>query len=191
MKTKILLMMVFFLIFVTSLHAVEYTIIDLGASVYAQEINNFGQVVGHADIASERQAFFWENGVLTGLGTFGGSDSYAYGINDLGQVVGFSYLSGYNAFLWQNGNTTDLYSGRAYSINASGQIVGDSRANNNAVLWHDGVLTDLVADYSHARCINNIGQVVGSITAPNYRAFLWENDQIIDLGTLGGNGSKA
>ena len=65
--------------------------LDGGIYSFANGINNLGQVVG-ADYASnwDDRAFLWENGVMTGLGTLGGSTSTAWAINNLGQVVGES-----------------------------------------------------------------------------------------------------
>ena len=53
-----------------------YTIVDLGtlggATSVALGINNLGQVVGGADLATGfRHAFLWDDGVMTDLGTLG------------------------------------------------------------------------------------------------------------------------
>lgn len=58
-------------------------------------------------------AFFWQNGVMTDLGTLlGDSNSVAYDINSKGQVVGVSCDVNFNCrpFLWENGAMTDLNS---------------------------------------------------------------------------------
>lgn len=70
--------------------------------------------------------------------------------------------------------------------------------------WHDGVFTDLdtLADgwSSQVTWINDTGDIVGLsqngvidplIGVPEQRAVLWENGQITDLGTLGGDQSVA
>jgi probable HAF family extracellular repeat protein len=75
---------------------------------------------------------------------------------------------------------------------------------SHAFQWHDGVLTDLGAlpgvNSSGASWINERELVVGSsqngvidpLTGiPENDAVLWKDDQIIDLGTLGGNFSAA
>jgi len=69
----------------------------------AVAINNENQIVGDSLTASgEKHAFMWKKGVMTDLGTLGGSSSYATGINDKGQVVGGAKTaSGKNhAVLW-------------------------------------------------------------------------------------------
>ena len=70
----------------------------------ATDINDADQVVGQGQFMKRQdtRAFLWENGILTDLGTLGGSIGSAEGINQLGQVVGFSSTpSGvYHAFLW-------------------------------------------------------------------------------------------
>ena len=107
----------------------------------AYGINNAGQVVGSfntngSDNISDGQAFLYQNGHATFLGTLGGQNSAAYGINNAGQVVGYSDMGGggEHAFLYQNGSMTDLNrlvagSGwtlsSATAINDNGQIVGN------------------------------------------------------------------
>jgi len=65
-------------------------------------------------------------------------------------------------------------------------------------MWQNATLTDLgtLPGYTHSYAlgINNQGQVVGTCYASNWsssRACLWDNGQIIDLGTLGGPASGA
>jgi probable HAF family extracellular repeat protein len=75
---------------------------------------------------------------------------------------------------------------------------------SHAIRWQDGVLTDLGAlpgvNSSAAAAINARGWSVGQsqnglmdplLGIPEIRAVLWKDDQIIDLGTLGGNESLA
>lgn len=70
----------------------------------ATDINDADQVVGQGQFRKRQdtRAFLWENGILTDLGTLGGSIGSAEGINQLGQVVGFSSTPTgvYHAFLW-------------------------------------------------------------------------------------------
>lgn len=134
---------------------------------------------------------------VTDLGALPGDlISFAFDINDLGQVVGYSNpgkrKSKYDpadpdhAFLWQNGNMTQLQtpngssSSSATGINNSGLVVGSSYDNNatisrgvvreqqRAALWNKGTATNLAAPngnsslYYTAASINSKQQVVGS-----------------------------
>ncbi|HZR29530.1 MAG TPA: hypothetical protein VFA71_12200 [Terriglobales bacterium] len=123
------------------------------------------------------------------------SDRYtrAYCINNHGQVVGGTDtgnpiffpkayappVPGIHACMWDNGLVVDLGTlnagegSEAYGINDNHQIVG--RSGNNAVLWHNGVKTNLGP--GAAFNINNQGVVVGD-------SFIWHNGAHTPLAAL-------
>jgi probable HAF family extracellular repeat protein len=87
------------------------------------------------------------------------------------------------------------FSSVAEGINPAGRIVGtsDTPVNLNvpAAVWEKGVVTELdglsPSGDSHASAINPAGHIVGlSWMGGEFRAVLWENGVITDLGTLGG-----
>ena len=148
----------------------------------------------------------------------GDPDSAATAINDKGQVVGISGicasavggLSAAHALLWQNGQPMDIgnFGGVAWNtptaINKHGDIVGFSdfagdgqdSPNFHAFLWtREKGMIDLGTlpgdSLSEALGINEEGQIVGaSIDANgNFRAFLWQNGQMLDLNSLVSPGS--
>ena len=181
-----------------SLHTgfASYAITDLGQT-NAYGISNSGQV-----LVSNGVAGVWDNGQITEIT----DTTWAYQMNSSGQVVG-RYLSENwtdNAYVWENGQRTDLgyfggISSLASDINESGQIVGwfkTTQEKFNPFLWQNGEMIDLgtLGFNGGAQGINNQGQVVGysGLSFGVTHAFLWENDRMIDLGTLPGyNGSSA
>ncbi|MGH7411679.1 MAG: alpha/beta fold hydrolase [Candidatus Methylomirabilis sp.] len=180
----------------------NYSITDLatlgGGQGTARAINDAGQVAGFAFNANgEQHAVLWQkdsqgNYSITDLRTLGGAAAFsrAYGINAVAQVVGLTSTPPFgqaHAFLWQNGQMTDLGTilgpcgvgsgdcgfGQAFAINAGGQVVGYSTAIhavsslNSATLWQNGGKTDLGAllggvTFSVALGTNAAGQVVGT-----------------------------
>jgi probable HAF family extracellular repeat protein len=124
-----------------SLHTgfASYAITDLGqANAYG--MNNSGQVL----LGQNGVGWIWDNGQMTEVK----DSTWAYQINNSGQVVG-RYLSENwtdNAYLWENGQRTDLgyfggISSLASDINDSGQIVGRfliSQEKWFPFLWQNG-----------------------------------------------------
>ena len=85
----------------------QIQLVDLGAGVQPVAINNVGQVVGQG---ATGQAFLWQNGVYSLLGTLGGTQSFANDINDSGTVVGWSHNSAgqQKSFKWDGSGLTNL-----------------------------------------------------------------------------------
>lgn len=134
-------------------------------------INDNGQAVGASGQCSEynvdlgfyllpSHALLWDNGTVTDLGNLGGEPvgdgNIAIRINNNGQVVGGSIVPGgtEHAFLWtKKSGMRDLGtlpgddSSAAAGINDNGDIVGasldSSGASLRAVLWQNGVMSDL------------------------------------------------
>lgn len=109
----------------------------LGVSGAFQKNNASGQIVGGQYLSDTVwRGLIYDNGIMSNLGTLGGSTSWAYGINDGGQIVGTAATSSGtdHAFLYTNGMMTDLNSlidpssgwvlKTASAINDNGQIVG-------------------------------------------------------------------
>jgi probable HAF family extracellular repeat protein len=97
--------------------------------------------------------------------------------------------------------------GLAAAINDEGQVVGQSgscttplaaASNQHAMLWQDGVPSDLGTlggvTNNAALAINNWGQIVGFSDLPGDstgHAFIWQHGVMSDIGTLPGAGCPA
>jgi probable HAF family extracellular repeat protein len=127
------------------------------------------------------------------LGTLGGPKSGVNGepsvkvINGAGTVVGVADTS----------NLTPVPGG-------FNPIGNQDFFISHAFVWRGGSLKDLGTlpggDYSFAASINQLGQIAGTSENnqidpasgnPEFHAVLWQNDKILDLGTLGGTASFA
>lgn len=146
---------------------------------------------------SYSSAFLYSQGQYTTIGAGAGS-----GINDKGQITGtaiYPQKSGYppNAFLYQNGHTTDLFflganESYGYAINSAGQIVGSARLadGGHAVLYSNGQETDLGAllglKNSSATAINDQGQIAGDFFSNDntWHGFIYGNGQVTELNPL-------
>lgn len=117
-------------------------------------------------------------GAATDLGHMEGHYcSWGYDVNDLGHVVGVSRGSnGYHGVIWRDGQMIDLGITIPRAINNSDVVVGES-AQQNAILWQDGVMSNLndlavwddgidISDYgglSGAEDINDNGQIAANL----------------------------
>jgi probable HAF family extracellular repeat protein len=184
-----------------------------GGGSYAAGINNNNQVVGESYSPNgQLRAFLWTStGGMQDLGTLGGTLSRANSINDIGQVVGMSWIdtNGTNRpFLWTTSegmkNLNTLVNLPTYAaalidakyINNNGIIVGffeDHRSgywigptfsafsfssqDGFKSLWQNGT----------PQAINDMGQVVGSLTGVDYssHAVIWDpGSGVQDLNNL-------
>src|SRR4051812_30425057 len=225
----------------TTAHAASYTVSDLGtlggSESFANGLNASGQVSGASYMLGDADyhTFLWKpttangaSGTKTDLGTLGGSQSFGNALNATGQVTGESATTGNaadHAFLWKpatpGGATGTMYNlgtlggtnSHGYSLNATGQVTGDSDltgdATSHAFLWKpatpngtSGTMNDLGSlggTESIGSAINATGQVSGSsLTTGNatYHAFVWKpstpngtTGTVHDLLTLGGSES--
>ena len=124
-----------------------------GTPIAAYAVNNAGHTVGTAQTPTgASHAFLSSGGVVTDLGTLGGTNSFAYDLNETGVVVGAAYIpspnasSPFHAFRWTSaGGMQDLGTlggtrSIAYGVNASGHIVGYAEIPagvKHAFIWTD------------------------------------------------------
>ena len=145
---------------------------------------------------------------VTDLGTLGGGSASAWDINNSCQVTGISECdplsSLTHAFFWQSGTMTDLgvsgagdYAHKfACSINKQGIVAGTVYDTDDwgayGVIF-DGRQTTYLPLYTGADAINDAGHVAGIASNGGSlgRASLWIDNQMTDLGTLGGPESGA
>jgi probable HAF family extracellular repeat protein len=190
-----------------------------GPDAFGIFVNDGGQVAGTSYTSSipnpttgvpTLDPFFWDDGKMIDLGSFGGTVGFPQALNNRGQVAGFMNLPGdVNAhpFLWHGGKLTDLgtfggNNGTAWWMNDAGEVIGEAdypiacgaECGHPQVyrpfLWRKGVMTDLGA-VPGDRCgfaygINSRTQVVGSSghCLGGVDAFLWERGAIYNLNDL-------
>lgn len=150
---------------------------DLGG-IYAgaYDVNDAGQITGFAftppgptPAVQFAQAFLYENGAMTGLGTVSSPTGYSrgHGINEAGEVAGRASL-------------VDFANSDKHM--ASWDAAGNISSNPSGV-----------GSYSTAQQINNNGLIVGNGFAPGSsdRGLVWDAGVVTVMGTLGGNSSRA
>lgn len=127
-------------------------------------------------------------------------ESRAQAINDGGQVTGYvtDAAGTTSAFLWQDGELTDLGTldnrSNGYGINSSGDVAGWAQVpsgTTHAALWREGELIELGALEGHSSSmafdIDDDGRVIGrshpTVPEEPYHTVLWEGGTATDLGT--------
>lgn len=210
-----------------------YTITDLGTLGYISSsgggLNAAGQVSGVSALTETlpandcpphygvrkpcvvhpEHAFLYSGGVMTDLGTLGGTNSTANALNASGTVAGSADLaSGASHAITESGGVmSDLgtldgpsATSNALAINSIGQIAGWSTAPDGTgdVAFADlhGTMTDLGTidggSDSVANGINNTGVVIGNsdTASSDEHGFIYQNGTMTDVGTLGGPNSS-
>src|SRR5690606_591954 len=136
---------------------------------FASSINDNGEITGSN---LNDHAFHWYNGVLTDLGTLGGSESFGQQINNLGWIAGRSDLVNGNmvAMLYTNSminlGTLGGSDADARGINDAGVVVGGSWTAGDTHFrpfrYANGVMTDLGSfggTYAAAQAVNTNGVI--------------------------------
>jgi probable HAF family extracellular repeat protein len=179
-------------------------------------INDSGQIAGSVNDASGSEVMYYDGTTMHNLGAVGGQpgSAYGYGINNSGQITGVyanSSSGNQTGFLYSgglSGTTTELgalpggQGSVGDALNNSGEVTGlatTSGGETHAITWTSGGgMVDLgslagPSGISFGEAINNLGEVAGlSQTASgDYDGFLYNGSTMVDLGTLGGDGSGA
>jgi probable HAF family extracellular repeat protein len=171
----------------------------LGKPGYAFGVNDAGSVVGQ--LIPGGDAFLWrrQRGMVD-LGFYG----EAHKLNDRTEIVGEMGMPEEHAFLWRQGQVTDLGTlgglwSQAQDINRRTEVVGQAGSSStapHAFLWTEaagmkdlGSLDGDPGSTSGAEAINDLGQIVGASYAQalhTTHAAYFSPSGVVDLGTLGG-----
>lgn len=181
------------------------TMVDLGTlgpNMQPKGINASDQIVGTFYSASNvARAFIYSNGVLTNLGTLGGSESYGVGITDAGVVGGVSRNAAdfFHAFVRDSAGLVDLGALGGYAsyidlVSPAGPMAGHAYMNDQSVrtfVYENGALTtlDTFGDEGWVQmfptAVNASGQVAGNYTTSGYSTFfLYTGGKVYDLHAL-------
>lgn len=182
-------------------------------------MSNSGDIIGRSN-GGISHAFLYSNGTMRDLGTYSnGSFSGGYGINDNGECLVYSSINGdagNSPFYWKGGTFVritplptppydfSVTAAGGACINNAGQVAAMSNAadgSSHLFIWtKDGAKKDLGTapapydGYAVPQGINDAGAVVGychNIATGKDHAFLYSGTALADIGTLGGDFSRA
>jgi probable HAF family extracellular repeat protein len=177
-----------------------------GLSTFAYGINDWGWVVGQSQNGAvdpstgwpESPAVIWKDGLISSLGTLGGTQGIGAAINDLGQAIGASLTATPDPFANSPLTACLLCGGGTFS---GSTIFFPATTETHAFVWQNGVMRDLSTlggSDSNAFAINDRGEIAGwsftsfianpSTGVPTVDPFFWssEDGKMVDLGGLGG-----
>ncbi|HYO24564.1 MAG TPA: hypothetical protein VEQ85_06400 [Lacipirellulaceae bacterium] len=134
------------------------------SGTFASDVNNRGEVVGHAVLPTGREsAFVWDMAEgLNELPSIAGGDRRAVASNDISQVLGFEF--GLGGLLWDLPSGSVLRVPGGFELNNLGQAVGGRS------IWDEKhglrLLSDLIPQNTgwqidFAFDINDAGEIVG------------------------------
>lgn len=175
----------------------------------ATDVNAAGDVVGETRYSDgSRRAVLSRDGIVSGLGTLGGAESYTTAINEQGTIIGASLTAAneWHAFVYRVGHgmrdlgTLGGRGSHAVAVGRRNHVVGYADTEDGAyqAFLHDGTrmtgLGTLGGRNSYATAVNAHGHVVGAAhDAHGYRrAFLYKpGTGMVELPALGGRASVA
>lgn len=156
-----------------------------GPSSYAEDLNDYGDVVGWGwvetnDGAYFQHAFLWRDGELMELGSqiaASGLNTRAVAVNNRAQVLIQGLYTG-ELWLWEDGNLSRLEPpncrANPYDLNASGAVLmqvlggdGCRTGDRGAIVWRNGFSVRLPSPSGQTpeacapRAMNDYGHVVG------------------------------
>ena len=167
------------------LHNRVYTNVDYpgNAAASARAINAQGDIVGVLNDADGTHGFLFREGQLTKIDYPGASSTIAFGINNSGDITGrYSKPGGTFGFILSNGvfhnvhipagSTLGVYDAEDNGLSLVGDVVLKSDSSNHAFLKRLSQVQLLdppttVFPCSHARGINERGEVVGAFSIVN------------------------
>jgi probable HAF family extracellular repeat protein len=123
------------------------------------------------------RGFAWRNGRMTQLPTLGGNNGFAAGANDAGLVVG-----------WAENTTHDTTCTPPQVLQFEAAVYDPQRRTVHELPPYPGDLDGAATEINDAGAVVGISgicdQAVGRFTARH--AVMWQNGQVINLGSLGG-----
>jgi probable HAF family extracellular repeat protein len=167
------------------LHNRVYTNIDYpgNAAASARALNAQGEIVGVLNDADGTHGFLFRNGQLTKIDYPGASSTIAFGINNSGDITGrYSTAGGTFGFILSNGvfqnvhvpagTTLGVYDAEDNGLLQVGDVVLKSDSSVHAFVKQLSQVQLLdppatVFPCSHARGINERGEVVGAFSIVN------------------------